>query len=152
MKINKTIILVFSLIVLMGCSNSINEIWLEPINTPMTITSEELLESGYEWVSGVDVPLYEKTIADTVYGYQFRTKESSADENGIGFQYWRVLKSLNSPKEVKAFLATNNLYAVAEYDSSRRFVVVNGNNNALLVCTLTKENYLNLVYYHPSSD
>ena len=126
--------------------------WLVPIDTPETTTSEELLENGYKMISGVDVLLYEKTVADTLYGYQLSTKEYSADENGVAFQYWRVLKSLNSPKEVEDFLAVNNLYVVAEDDSSSRFVVVNGKNNAIYVCDLIEENYLNIVYYHLSSD
>jgi hypothetical protein len=147
MKIVRTIILGLFLFLISACTNSINETWLIPVDSHEVITTKQLLENGYEWVSGVDVPLYEKVNTDTLYGYQFST-----DESGVVFQYWRVLKSLNSPKEVKAFLAINNLYTVAEYDSSSRFVVVNGSNNALLVCTLTKENYLNLVYYHLSSD
>lgn len=151
MKIDK-IVLVLHLILLTTCDNSIDETWLVPTDTPQATTSEQLLENGYKMVKGVDVLLYEKVIGDTLYGYQLNTGESSIEENGVGFQYWRVLKSLNSPKEVNDFLAINNLYVVNEDDESGRFVVVNGNSNAIFICDLIDKNYFNIVYYHLSID
>lgn len=150
MKMDWTLLLVSSLLFLATCNNPMDEIWLVPTSEPETTTSEQLIENGYKMVRGVDVLLYEKTIADTVYGYQLGTNENSADENGVAFQYWRILRSFNSPEEISGFLADHNLHVVVEDDSSSRFVVVSGSNNSIFVCDLLDDNYLNIVYYHPS--
>ncbi len=149
----KALLLVFYTIFLLSCNNySIESKWLVPIDSASDITTNQLMKNGFKHIKGVDVLLYEKVIEDTLYGFQFSTKEFSADENGVGFQYWRVLKSLNSQKEITDFLAANELYIVTGDIDTGRFVVVNGSNNAVLVCDLINKNYLNLVYYHKASN
>lgn len=146
----KSILLKIPLILfLFACSNSINEEWLTPSSLNERITTDQLVKNGYQMVNGVDVLLYEKAVGDTLVGYQFKTKENTFEEDGVLSQYWRILKKIDSSSDIESFFEQNNLYKLINGKDDNRYIVLRSDNNAIFVCSFTKEGYLNLVYHHP---
>ncbi len=136
------ILLLFGTMILFSCNKFEESKWLNANNGHVSIS--ELQRHGYKRVP-VDVPLFEKNNTEQTVQYHF----SDFNNGKLLSQIWEVKTAFNSRNEVENYLEKHNIYILERCQTDKRFVAQNLSNNLLYSGSITKSNYIRLVYDFP---